>query len=126
MRFAYVLYLELGGNGLVWDWLKVISWHQLVEWYQFYLTNPFGEERADLRSAIAGCTIANEIRAIAGGLAGKSLKMIQVKDLLFNFEKRNKEGEKSNDYYKRWETSIKQQLARHQKESKALVKRDRS
>lgn len=61
-----------------------ITWHQLVEWQQYYALDPFGSERADLRSAMAGATIANEIRAIASGLAGKRLDAIQVRDLMID------------------------------------------
>lgn len=37
-----------------------------------------------MRAAIAGATIANEVRLIAGGLAGKRLDVIQVEDLMID------------------------------------------
>lgn len=105
----------------MWDWLKVISWHQLVEWYQFYITNPFGDERADLRSALAGCAIANEIRTIAGGLGGKRLDAVQLKDLMPDFGKRSIGGGKNQqqedrknaaEYHRKWMESKAERLAK--------------
>jgi hypothetical protein len=73
---------------------------------------------------MAGAAIANEIRAIAGGLAGKRLDAIQIKDLMIDTEKARGKGSKSrsksstkrnrddNDraaaenYYQAWSRSI--------------------
>lgn len=72
---------------------------------------------------MAGATIANEIRAIAGGLAGKRLDAIQVRDLMIDTNTdRNRggntkrvskrKGDNNNDraaaesYYKAWSRSL--------------------
>ena len=39
--------------------LEEISSQELTEWQAFYNLEPFGEERADLRSAIVASTVAN-------------------------------------------------------------------
>lgn len=36
---------------------------QFAEWYAFYQIEPFGEERADLRSGIISATLANVYRS---------------------------------------------------------------
>lgn len=85
---------------------------------------------------MAGVTIANEIRAIASGLAGKRLDAIQVKDLMIDTSKggssEHKSGRKlgsarkassadsdraaAESYYKAWSRSIQSKLkdAEHQ------------
>lgn len=70
---------------------------------------------------MAGAAIANEIRAIAAGLAGKKeVKFVQVKDLMLDTEASSSRGSKRRDtrdidtdraaaesYYKAWARSIK-------------------
>lgn len=95
-----------------------ISWHQLVEWHQYYEVSPFGEERADLRAAIPGTVIANEIRAIAGGLAGKRLDAVQVSDLMIDTGKgrkaevasTNADNNRAKAYHDRWAESLQRKL----------------
>lgn len=36
-----------------------MSWQQLLDWFEFYQLEPFGEERADLRNGIACALLAN-------------------------------------------------------------------
>jgi hypothetical protein len=70
---------------------------------------------------MAGVTIANEIRAIAAGLAGEKLDPIQVKDLMIDTgkgrkAKRSKKTCSDSDriaaenYYKLWSQSIKSKV----------------
>lgn len=59
--FAYRLAKELG----IWDvegMLSVMSWRQFMGWMRYYREEPFGEERADLRSGIITSAIANSNR----------------------------------------------------------------
>lgn len=70
---------------------------------------------------MAGAAIANEIRAIAAGLAGKKeVKFVQVKDLMLDTGVSSSHGSKLRDtrdidtdraaaenYYKAWSRSIK-------------------
>lgn len=42
--------------------LKSMSARELVEWRAFYQIEPFGEERADIRSAISTAAIVNQLR----------------------------------------------------------------
>jgi len=42
--------------------LRRISSRELSEWLAYYELEPFGEERADLRSAIVASTVANTAR----------------------------------------------------------------
>lgn len=39
--------------------LRGLTSRQFAEWIEYYGLEPFGEERADLRSAIVACTMAN-------------------------------------------------------------------
>lgn len=58
MLFAYRLALALG----IWDveaMLRDMSGAQLRGWMEFAQADPFGDERADLRSAIIAMTVAN-------------------------------------------------------------------
>lgn len=70
---------------------------------------------------MSGATIANEIRAIAAGLAGKRLDVIQVRDLMIDTSKGTNSARKrstqssslaDNDrasaesYYKAWARSL--------------------
>ena len=52
---------------------------ELSEWQAFYQIEPFGEERADLRSAIIACTMANAWR-------GKNQRAFKLTDFMPNFE----------------------------------------
>lgn len=123
MNFAYLLHKELRCDGRVEHWLRnVITWHQLVEWYQWYQVNPFGEDRADLRSAMAGCAIVNEIRAISAGLGAKNLKPAQLSDLVPKFDRaesaeaklKREEAERKREaaeYARRWKQDNDERLA---------------
>lgn len=42
--------------------LREMTWKQFIGWMRYYSEEPFGEERADLRSAIVACVIANANR----------------------------------------------------------------
>lgn len=39
--------------------LERMDSRELTEWFVYYTLEPFGEERADVRQAIASCTMAN-------------------------------------------------------------------
>lgn len=39
--------------------LERMSWSQFVEWYAFHSIEPFGEQRADTRSALISSILAN-------------------------------------------------------------------
>ena len=56
--FAYRLGLALGEPDIE-AMLDGISAKQLQSWMAYYDIEPFGEERADLRSAIVACQIVN-------------------------------------------------------------------
>lgn len=85
--------------------------------------NPFGEDRADLRSALAGCAIVNEIRAISAGLSGvKDPKMLKVVDLMTNVDRaetaeqklKREESERKREaaeYARRWKQDNDERLA---------------
>jgi len=55
-----------------------ISSAEFAEWQAYASIEPFGEERADLRSAIVACVIANSNRS-------KSQKAFKVKDFMPKF-----------------------------------------
>jgi len=55
-----------------------ISSVEFAEWQAYSALEPFGEERADLRSAIVACVIANSNR-------GSSQKAYKVKDFMPKF-----------------------------------------
>ena len=59
--------------------LSRISSRELSEWQAYYIVEPFGEYRADLRNAIVACVIANANR-------GKNTRAFTVKDFMPNFE----------------------------------------
>lgn len=94
-----------------------------MEWYQWYQVNPFGEDRADLRAALAGCAIVNEIRAISAGLSGvKNPKMLKVTDLMTNVNRaetveqklKREEAERKREaaeYARRWKQDNDERLA---------------
>jgi hypothetical protein len=42
--------------------LRSLTSRQFAEWQAFYAVDPFGDQRADLRSGIVACTIANRMR----------------------------------------------------------------
>ncbi len=54
-----------------------------LEWMDYYDVEPFGEERADLRSAIVAQVVASSIPT-------KSKKRFKVKDFMPSFEKKSK------------------------------------
>lgn len=61
MKFAYRLAKELG----IWDvegMLRSMTWRQYLGWILYASEEPFGEERADLRSAIVAAVVANANR----------------------------------------------------------------
>lgn len=53
----------------------------MSEWLAYYTVEPFGEYRADLRSAITSCVIANANR-------GKNKPPFKVADFMPSFEKK--------------------------------------
>jgi hypothetical protein len=59
--------------------LSQLDSKQISEWMAFYQVEPFGEERADLRSAIIACVTANAWR-------GKNQKPFEVSDFLPKFD----------------------------------------
>lgn len=56
-RFTFRLALALGMT--VEDMLDRMTWREYREWLEFYEVEPFGDERADLRSGIVAALIAN-------------------------------------------------------------------
>jgi len=58
--------------------LKRIDSREISEWMAFAQVEPFGEERADIRSAIIACTMANSMR-------GKKQRAYRIKDFLPKF-----------------------------------------
>lgn len=63
--------------------LQRISSKELTEWLAFYRTEPFGDVRADLRSAIIACVMANAWR-------GKNTKVFTVEDFMPKFKSERK------------------------------------
>ena len=58
MQFAHRLALAMGEVNVE-EMLAKISYRQFLRWMAFNRLSPFGDERADLRSAIVACTVAN-------------------------------------------------------------------
>lgn len=58
---------------------------EISEWIAFYSIEPFGEERADLRSAIIASTMANMWR-------GKGQRAFTVKDFMPQFDPKPKQS----------------------------------
>lgn len=56
-QFLFRLALVLGRT--VAELEETLSSRELSEWIAFYAMEPFGEQRADLRSAIIAATVAN-------------------------------------------------------------------
>jgi hypothetical protein len=56
-RFSFRLALALGMT--VEEMLDRMTWAEYLEWQEYYGLEPWGEERADLRSAIVASLIAN-------------------------------------------------------------------
>lgn len=99
--------------------------------------NPFGEDRADLRSALAGCAIVNEIRAISAGLGAKNLKPAQLSDLVPKFdhaesaqsELKREEAERKREaaeYARRWKQNNDERLAQLKNKPKTVAKQART
>lgn len=42
--------------------MEAMTWEQFVGWMRYYAQEPFGEERADIRSGIVASVIANANR----------------------------------------------------------------
>lgn len=59
--------------------LSQISSRELSEWQAYFIVEPFGEYRADLRNAIVACVIANANR-------GKNARAFTVSDFMPKFE----------------------------------------
>lgn len=75
-----------------------------------------------MRSALAGCAIVNEIRAISAGLGAKSLKPAQLSDLVPKFDRaestevkrKREEAERKREaaeYARRWKQDNDERLA---------------
>jgi len=65
--------------------LDRIDSKEISEWIAFYNIEPFGEERADLRSAIIASTMANMWR-------GKGQRAFTAKDFMPQFDPRPKQS----------------------------------
>jgi hypothetical protein len=61
--------------------LRSLTSRDIAEWQAYYLVEPFGESRADLRAAITACTVAN-----AAGGRGKGKPPFTVKDFMIDLE----------------------------------------
>ena len=59
--------------------LRILTAHQLAEWEAYSCIEPFGEERADLRSAIVACANYNALWQIH---AGKKFKPLAPRDFM--------------------------------------------
>ena len=59
--------------------LNEISSKELSEWQAFYSIEPFGEERADMRSALVATVMANAWK-------DKKQRAYKMKDFMLNFE----------------------------------------
>ena len=59
------------------------SIEQLYKWMAYASIEPFGDERADLRSAIISYTVAN-------ALAGKGAKSLEIEDFMPKFNQPKK------------------------------------
>lgn len=64
---------------------------EFTEWMAFYQLEPFGEERADLRSAIVATTVANAHR-------GKHQRPYRVEEFMPRFERYPKSPEEMLAY----------------------------
>ena len=62
--------------------------NELTEWFAFMMVEPIGEERADMRAALIASTLANINRK-------KTRTPYQIKDFLFDFERRPRGSEPS-------------------------------
>jgi len=60
--------------------LSHISSKEISEWMAYNRIEPFGEERADIRSAIIACTLANVYR-------GKDKPPFKIDDFIPTFKK---------------------------------------
>jgi len=65
--------------------LGCISSRELTEWQAYFSVEPFGEDRADLRSAIIACVMANAWR-------GKNSRKFKLKDFMPNFGPQEKQS----------------------------------
>ena len=60
--------------------LSNMSWAQLVEWQEYYLLEPFGEERDDLRMGMLASLYVNAHKS-------KGTKLASPADFLMQFDK---------------------------------------
>jgi len=60
-------------------WVEALPYREFREWQAYYNIEPFGESRADLRSAINACVVANANR-------GKNTPAFKVDDFMPKFE----------------------------------------
>lgn len=67
--------------------LSDLSYRQLAEWMAFYRLHPWGDDRADVRSAIVASTVANVCQQ------GKRRRRYKVKDFMPVIEGRRKSPE---------------------------------
>lgn len=83
------------------EMLGRISSRELSEWMAFYELEPFGDERADLRSGIVASTIANVNRAKGG-------KEYSFRDFMPKFEggEGGKEPKSASVLQKKWEAVV--------------------
>ena len=87
MAFYFRLALEFGCP--VRELLERVSSPELSLWMAFYANDPWGEKRADLRSAIVASTVAN---SISGGRH-------RVSDFLPVFERRQQTWQEIQSYF---------------------------
>ncbi len=65
--------------------LSRISSRELTEWQAYFTVEPFGEDRADLRSAIVACVMAS-------AWCGKKGRKFTVKDFMPDFAPKQKQS----------------------------------
>jgi hypothetical protein len=72
--------------------LSEMTWDQLLEWHEYAQLEPFGEERADLRSGIITANIVNVLIA-ANTDPKKRPKLYKPSDFMPDFKKINRKVE---------------------------------
>jgi hypothetical protein len=66
--------------------LARISARELSEWMAYFMLEPFGEERADVRAAIVAATVANTARD-----PKRHRRPFQASDFMPKFERKERE-----------------------------------
>lgn len=79
-----------------------------MAWHQFYELSPWDEERADMRHALIGTAVVNEIRTARREWGAEGIKFLKVEDLLLNFDNKGEKGNKkkhssdASEYHRLW------------------------